>query len=119
MSAKRTLVLAIFFAALVSLFGVSAPAQAGVRVGFGISVGLPPPPLRHEVVVVRPGPDYYWVPGYWDWRPAYRDYTWVGGYWRLPPHRHAVWVGPRYYSRYYYRHHHRYRHYYYRRGYWR
>jgi hypothetical protein len=111
MTAKRTLILSILFASLVSLLGLSSPAQAGVHVNFGIRVGLPPPPLRHEVVVVRPGPDYFWVPGYWDWRPAYRRYVWAPGYWARPPHRGAVWVAPRYSYR---RHNH-----YYRRGYWR
>lgn len=108
---KRALVLAIFCASLISFFSLSAPAQAGVYVHFGIGVPFPPPPLRHEVVVVRPGPGYFWVGGYWNWRPGYHRYVWVPGYWSRPPHRHAIWVAPRYS---YHNHHHYYRH-----GYWR
>jgi len=31
-----------------------------------------------EVVTVSPGPDYYWVPGYWGWNAGW---IWTGGYW--------------------------------------
>ena len=106
---KRALVLAILSASLISFFSLSPPAHAGVYVRFGVP--FPPPPLRHEVVVVRPGPGYAWVGGYWNWRPGYHRYVWVPGYWAHPPRPHAIWVGPHYS----YRHHHHY----YRRGYWR
>jgi len=111
MNAKRNLALTLLFTALISLFGMTPAAHAGVHVSFGVRVATSPPPLRHEVVVVRPGRGYTWVAGYWDWRPVRHDYVWVPGYWARPPHRHSVWVAPRYVTR---SHHH-----YYRRGYWR
>jgi hypothetical protein len=109
MSTKRTLVVAILFVALTSLCGLPTPAHAGVHVNFGVRVGAPPPPFRHERILVRPGPGYLWVPGFWDWRAS--NYVWVPGYWARPPHRGAVWVAPRYV--------HRHRYHYYRHGYWR
>jgi len=63
----------------------SAPAQGGrvyVRVG--------PPPIRREVIVVRPGPDYVYLRGHW----AYADggYVWVPGRWERPEGRRHRWV---------------------------
>ncbi len=93
MSNKRSAILAAVLAAsLYSTVGAVPPAAAA---GFGIRVDVAPPPIRREVVVVRPGPGYFWVPGHWDWAPAQRNYVWVGGVWARPPFRHAVWVGPR------------------------
>lgn len=54
---------------------------------------VPPPPLRAEVVGVAPGPGYVWVGGYWGFRGG--GTVWVPGRWVVPPHRHAVWVAPR------------------------
>jgi len=107
MNAKRTLLVAIVVTALVSLFGVSSPAHAGVRVGIGFNVGIAPPPLRYEYVAPYPGPGFVWVGGFWDWRPYYHRYIWVPGYWARPPYPRAHWVTPRYYRHYYHR------------GYWR
>lgn len=42
-----------------------------------------PPPPRYEVIVVRPGPTYIWVAGYWGWRST--DYVWIPGRWVVPP----------------------------------
>ena len=67
-----------------------------------------PPPVRAEVVTVAPGPEYYWVPGYYSWNGRW---VWIGGRWSLRPHPHAIWVGPRYVRR-----GHGYLYY---RGYWR
>jgi hypothetical protein len=61
----------------------------------GIRVDAPPPPLRQEVVIVRPSRRHVWVAGHWDWAPGARNYVWVPGVWVRPTHRHAVWVGPR------------------------
>ncbi|MDE3164476.1 MAG: YXWGXW repeat-containing protein [Acidobacteriota bacterium] len=49
-----------------------------------------PPPPRREVVVVRPGPRYVWVPGYYTW--AGERYAWRAGYWAMPPRPYAAWV---------------------------
>lgn len=56
----------------------------------------PPPPVR-EVIVASPGRGYVWVGGYWGWEHGRRE--WVHGYWARPPHRHAVWIAPRWESR--------------------
>jgi len=39
-----------------------------------------PPPAPEEVIPVAPGPDYYWVPGYWGWNGGW---IWSGGSWCL------------------------------------
>ncbi|HEY2739773.1 MAG TPA: YXWGXW repeat-containing protein [Thermoanaerobaculia bacterium] len=88
---KKTLTLSLILTALICLIGMTPTASAGVSVG--IRVGAAPPPLRQEVVSARPGPDYAWIPGSWEWR--HHDYAWVGGRWARPPHRGAVWVAPR------------------------
>ena len=112
MSARRSAILAAALAAiLVTAFGHVPAASASPRVSFGIRVDVPPPPLRHEVVVVRPGPNFIWVPGHWDWAPYRARYVWVPGTWLRPPYPHAVWVGPVW--------RHRGRHAYYLRGHWR
>jgi hypothetical protein len=107
MRSKRTIALAVALTVLVSALAFAPAASAFVRVG--VRVYTPLPPLRHEVVVVRPGPNYVWVPGYWNW--AGRQYVWVAGSWVLPPRPGAIWVGPRVVYRYH--------HPYYYGGYWR
>lgn len=49
-----------------------------------------PPPPQVEVVPVAPGPDYYWMPGYWNWNGGW---VWIGGNWVIRPWHGAVWVG--------------------------
>ena len=110
MNRKRTLVLAVTLAMLVSALSFAPAASARVYVrGGGIVVHGGPPALRHEVLIPRPGPRYVWVPGYWNWEG--NNYVWVGGNWLLPPYPRAAWVGPRVV----YRHHQRY----FYRGHWR
>ena len=88
MRVRKTLVVAaILLAAFLTL--------AAAHVDFGIAVGSPPPPPPPVVagpVGVAPGPDYVWVPGYWDW--AGGQWVWVDGKWILPPRGHRVWVAP-------------------------
>ena len=48
-----------------------------------------PPQPQSEVIVVRPGPEFVWTPGYWAWHGRW---VWVGGRWVYPPRRRAVWV---------------------------
>lgn len=71
------------------LAAVVPAAQAEV-----IVVHRGPPPLRHERIIVRPGParDYFWQPGYWRWTG--NDYEWNAGRWERRPHARAVWVSP-------------------------
>ena len=94
MNAKRQLAFTVALTILLSVLTLPSAASASVHVG--IRVGGPPPTLRHEVVLVRPGPEFVWVSGHWDWAPAARSYVWVPGAWVRPPHAHAVWVEPRY-----------------------
>ena len=42
-----------------------------------------PPPPRHEVIVVSPGPDYFWIEGYWVWTGV--AYDWTPGHWERRP----------------------------------
>lgn len=71
----------------------------GAQVAVGIRIGAPPPP-RVVVRPVAPGPDYFWVDGYW--YPVSGRYVWHRGYWTRPPYGGAVWVGPRYEGHRYY-----------------
>ncbi len=109
MHAKRSLALTIPLTVLVSALAFSSVASAA-RVGISLRVNAPPPPLRQEVVVVRPGPDFVWVRGHWDWVGGRRGYVWLPGAWVRPPHAHAVWIEPRYEFRR--------RHHFFARGYW-
>lgn len=51
-----------------------------------------PPPPQIDVVPFAPGPDYYWIPGYWSWNGTW---LWVGGRWAVRPWHGAVWAGGR------------------------
>ncbi len=50
---------------------------------------LPPPPLRKEVRIVKPGPDYIWISGHWRWVGG--KYFWVKGHW-IKERRGKAWV---------------------------
>jgi hypothetical protein len=52
-----------------------------------------PPPRVREVIVVRPGPGYVWVPGYHRWEGG--SYVWVAGHWQQPPRARARWIAGR------------------------
>jgi hypothetical protein len=56
---------------------VPSPQVAGV-------VGPPPPAPVPEVIVVAPGPDYFWVDGTWLWFGG--RWNWRSGYWYRPRH---------------------------------
>jgi hypothetical protein len=50
---------------------------------------IAPPPLRTEVVIAKPGPDFVWISGYWGWKGG--RYLWITGRWvKARPGR--VWV---------------------------
>jgi hypothetical protein len=51
-----------------------------------------PPPIA-EQIVVSPGPEYVWIPGYWAWHRHH--WEWFRGRWDLPPRHGAVWIGGR------------------------
>ena len=67
-------------------------AHAGVSIGIGVSVGIPPPALPVYAQPVIPGPGYIWTPGYWAWDPNYNDYYWVPGTWVMPPQIGLLWT---------------------------
>jgi hypothetical protein len=52
-----------------------------------------PPPLRHEVVIARPGPNHVWIKGYW--HHTGEAWSWNDGCWS-EPRAHAHWVNARY-----------------------
>jgi hypothetical protein len=73
--------------------------SAGLVLAAGCVAGPPPgrvyvvdrpPPARVEVIPVRPGPAYVWVPGYWNREP--RGYVWVAGRYVVPPSARRAWV---------------------------
>ena len=71
--------------------GMDQQAQARIQGPPPVTVSPPLPPP--ETVIAAPGPDYTWVNGEWVWQGG--TWVWVGGQWILPPHPHAVWIGPR------------------------
>jgi len=71
----------------------STMALVGCAGGVVYYANVPPPPVRVEVMGVAPGPGYAWVGGYWGWSGG--AHVWMPGRWVVPPHRHAVWVAPR------------------------
>jgi len=71
-----------------------AVASSFAQVSVGISIGAPPPPRVLRVRPVSPGPDFYWVDGYW--YPVGNHYKWHEGYWTRVPYGGARWVVPHY-----------------------
>lgn len=68
------------------LFGLSAFAQASI----GIRIGPPPAPRVVRFRPASPGPDFFWIEGYW--YPVGNHYKWRDGYWARPPYAGARWV---------------------------
>jgi len=60
-----------------------------------VAPSAPPPPPAEAVPPPPPGPPgaMVWQPGYWSWDG--RAYVWVAGVYARRPHRHAMWVAPR------------------------
>ena len=71
---------------------LAAVSTIDAQVSIGITIGPPPPPRVVRVLPESPGPEFVWVPGYWNWVGG--RWVWVEGHWERPPHPHAVWVGP-------------------------
>lgn len=87
---------------LAGTFLAAAPA-AFSQVSIGIQIGAPPAPRVLKVRPVAPGPDFFWIDGYW--YPVNGHYVWHAGYWTRPPYEGAHWVvwhhdGARYYGGY-------------------
>jgi hypothetical protein len=83
MHAARAL-LALFVAMVLMALPSASRAQVFVR------ITVAPPPLPVYVQPVIPGPDYFWVPGYWAWGPD--GYYWVPGTWVLAPAPGLLWT---------------------------
>jgi hypothetical protein len=66
---------------------------ASAQVNIGIRIGAPPPPRVIVERPVSPGPDYFWIDGYW--YPVNGRYVWHRGYWTRPPYAGARWIAPR------------------------
>lgn len=82
----RNILLASALGAAVAT-GVVAPAAA--QVYGGVYVQTAPPAPIYETVPAAPGPNYYWVAGYWRWN-GYR-YVWAHGYYATVPYSGAAW----------------------------
>lgn len=70
-----------------ALGAAALPAAAQVYGGAYVQFG-PPAPI-YEAAPVSPGPNYYWIPGYYRWN-GYR-YVWNRGYYGYRPYAGAVW----------------------------
>jgi hypothetical protein len=71
--------------ALVAALGCVRPLPHGAVV-----VARQPPADQVEVIVVSPGPGYFWSPGFWRWdRTAF---VWVTGWWVIAPSGFHRWV---------------------------
>ncbi len=79
---------------LLSATLLTSGSLLAAQVSIGIRIGPPPPPHVVRVLPRRPGPDFFWVEGYW--YPVGKHYKWHDGYWTRPPYPGARWVGPRY-----------------------
>lgn len=73
----------IFALTLLTLALATGCGRAAMHTRFG-----PPAPPR-EMLTVRPGPRYVWVPGHYEWLRG--RYVWVSGFWAIPPRRGAAW----------------------------
>lgn len=73
---------------------LSGPVCAD-RINAEISIGMPPPAVREEVIPVAPGPEAMWAwhKGHWRWIDG--AHVWVPGHWVQRPRPEAVWVEPR------------------------
>jgi WXXGXW repeat (2 copies) len=75
--------------ALGAAVATGAVAPAAAQVYGGIYVQTAPPAPIYETVPAAPGPNYYWVGGYWTWN-GYR-YVWTHGHYATVPYAGAVW----------------------------
>jgi YXWGXW repeat-containing protein len=74
---------------------LTATAQADVRVGAELNVGVrvAPPAVRVEAIPRAPSPRHVWIAGYWTHSGG--RYVWVGGRYVVRPRPGAVWVAAR------------------------
>jgi hypothetical protein len=55
-----------------------------------VSTVPPTPAPPQETVSISPGPNYTWVPGYYNWVGDH--YVWVAGSWVAPPGPSELWI---------------------------
>lgn len=60
------------------------------QISIGVRIGPPPAPRVVRLRPASPGPDFFWVEGYW--APVGNHYKWHDGYWARPPYAGARWV---------------------------
>ena len=83
--------LSLFVLLLLAAVMLAAPAASPAEVSVGVSVSFGPPALPVYAQPLCPGPDFFWVPGYWAWDPDF-GYYWVPGMWVLTPFVGALWT---------------------------
>jgi hypothetical protein len=93
----KTKLLAVMLLAGGSMF---AQTRFSVGVGFGgqHAGSYQPPPSYANDIPPCPGPDYYWVDGYWS--QDYGRNTWIAGYWNRQPFRGGYQVTTRFDNRF-------------------
>jgi hypothetical protein len=69
---------------------IVATAPAAPTAVVVTTVPAMPGPQADVAQGVSPGPNYFWVAGYYDWRGDH--YAWVPGNWMLTPSTTSVWI---------------------------
>lgn len=67
-----------FIATAIAFASLGAAPQIASAQSFSLQIGVPPPPLRYEVVP-QPRRHHIWVPGHWQWNGY--QHVWVVGHW--------------------------------------
>jgi len=104
---KRSMFMALAVATIATP-ALVAPAMftpAAAEVDLNVSIGVPPPPPRYEVVPA-PRAGYIWAPGHWRWDG--HQHVWNGGVW--VPQRAGYRYVPDRWERYVENGHERWRH---------
>jgi hypothetical protein len=102
---RRAVLAGLGLAAVVPFMALTSGCVVAVRPAPVAYVGPPgevvvdaePPAPLVETVGIAPGPGFLWIGGYYHWYG--NRWGWVAGHYERPPHRGAVWVGPRYEAR--------------------
>jgi hypothetical protein len=79
---------------LLAAIVLTAGLSFGAQISLGFRIGPPPAPRVERIRPPTPGPDYFWVDGYW--YPEGNRYQWHEGYWTRAPYAGSHWIGPRY-----------------------
>src|SRR5437870_2801917 len=87
MSMRRTLGMT---SAALLLTGCLLPVAACASPRGRMYVRVGPPAPIVETRVIAPGPEYVWLPGYYNWDG--RAYAWVPGRWERAPRARVRWI---------------------------